>query len=186
MAHLVYSVIASLDGYVADESGRFDWAAPAPDVHRAVNELEARVGTYLYGRRMYEVMAVWQDLPGLEQASAVEQDYAAIWKSADKVVYSTTLESVATPRTRLERNFDSRAVRTLVSDLDRDVSIGGPTLASHALRDGIVDEIHVFALPVVVGGGRSCWPAGVRLPLDLVGERRFADGTVHVHYRRQR
>ncbi len=137
MARLVYSVITSLDGYVADGNGRFDWAAPGADVHRAVNELEAQVGTYLYGRRMYEVMAVWQDLPGLEQASAVEQDYAGIWKSADKIVYSTTLESVPTPRTTL-------------------------------------------------GGGTSCWPSGCRLELDLRSERRFADGTVHLHYRRRR
>lgn len=186
MARLIYSVITSLDGYVADEEGLFDWAAPGADVHRAVNELEATVGTYLYGRRMYEVMAVWNDLPGLEHASTAEQEYADIWKSADKVVYSTTLGSVATPRTTLESTFDPRAVRTFVTALDDDVSIGGPTLASHALRAGIVDDIHLFTVPVVVGGGTSCWPSGCRLELDLSSERGFADGTVHAHYRRRR
>lgn len=186
MARLVYSMIASLDGYVADADGRFDWAEPAEDVHRAVNELEAQIGTYLYGRRMYEVMAAWQDLPGLEQARAVEQDYADIWRSADKIVYSTTLESVSAPRTRLERSFDTHAVRALVNELERDVSVGGPTLGGHALRAGIVDDIHVFTVPVVVGGGTSCWPSGARLDLELRGEQRFADGTVHLQYRRRR
>jgi dihydrofolate reductase len=182
MARLIYSVITSLDGYVADEEGRFDWAAPGEDVHRAVNELEAQVGTYLYGRRMYEVMAVWNDLPGLEQASAAEQEYADIWKSADKIVHSTTLESVATPRTTLESTFDPRAVRAFVAALDSDVSIGGPTLASQALRAGIVDDIHLFTVPVVVGGGTPCWPSRCRLDLALRSERGFADGTVHAHY----
>jgi len=186
MARLVYSMIASLDGYVADADGRFDWAEPAEDVHRAVNELEAQIGTYLYGRRMYEVMSVWQDMPGIELASEVEQDYAGIWTSADKVVYSTTLASVSTPRTRLERTFDSRAVRAYVSMLDRDVSIGGPTLASHALREGMVDDIHMFAVPVLVGGGTSCWASGGRIGLDLCSERRFSDGTVLLHYRARR
>ena len=183
MARLVYSVIASLDGYVADANDDFSWAAPSPEVHRAVNDLEASVGTYLYGRRMYDVMAAWQDMPGLDEADAAIRDFATIWQSANKVVYSTTLDTVTTPRTQLERVFDARAVRDKVDELDRDVSIGGPTLASHALRAGIVDELHQFVVPVIVGAGTSCWPIGARLALNLRGEHRFTDGTVHLHYR---
>jgi dihydrofolate reductase len=182
MARLVYSTIASLDGYVADETGDFSWAAPAQDVHQAINDLEADVGTNLYGRRIYEIMAVWQDMPGIEQGNAAEQGFAEIWKATDKIVYSTTLAAVTTPRTTLERTFDTEAVRDLVSGLDRDASLGGPTLAGHALRAGIVDDIHVFTVPVVVGGGTSCWPSGARLALELRSERRFSDGTVHLHY----
>ncbi len=186
MARLIYSMIASLDGYVADEGGDFSWAAPAQDVHSAINDLEAEVGTNLYGRRLYEVMAVWQDMPGIEQGNAAEQGFAEIWRATDKIVYSTTLESVTTPRTTLERTFDPVAVRGFVSGLDRDVSIGGPTLAGQALRAGIVDDIHVFTVPVVVGGGTSCWPSGARLALELRSERRFPDGTVHLHYAARR
>ena len=183
MARLVYSVLASLDGYVADESGSFDWAAPGDEVHRFVNELQRSSGSYLLGRRLYEVMSVWDGWPDLENEPDVIQEYAAVWQSTDKVVYSTTLASVSAPRTRLERNFDAQGVRAQVSELDRDVSIGGPTLAAHAMRAGIVDEIHVVTVPVVVGGGTSCWPGGVRLDFDLVDHDRFADGTVHAHYR---
>ena len=183
MANVVYGVLASLDGYVADESGNFDWAAPAEDVHRFVNQLERSIGTYLYGRRLYEVMAVWQDLPNDEHPSDVVQEYADIWRSADKVVYSTTLTSVTTPRTRLERDFDPQAVRAMADGLDRDVSVGGATLAAHALRAGIVDDVHLFVVPVVVGGGTSAWPPNARLTLELMDQDRFADGTVHLHYR---
>ncbi len=186
MARLVYTVLASLDGYVADEDGNFDWAAPGEDVHRFVNELERSVGTYLYGRRLYEVMAVWQDLPGIEHQSAAVQEYAGIWKTADKVVYSTTLASVSTPRTRLERTFDADQVAEMTARLDAGVSIGGPTLAAHALTAGIVDDVHLVVSPVVVGGGTSCWPAGARLEFDLVAQDGFADGTVHLHYRARR
>ena len=182
MARLTYAVLASLDGYVADETGNFDWAAPGEDVHRFINELERSVGTYLFGRRLYEVMAVWQDFPDIEQEPDVIRDYAAIWQAADKIVYSETLTAVATPKTRLERAFDPEAVRTMVDHQERDVSIGGPTLAAHALRAGIVDDIHLFVVPVLVGGGTSCWPAGARLTLDLVAQDRFSDGTIHLHY----
>ncbi len=183
MARLVYSVLASLDGYVADESGSFDWAAPGDEVHRFVNELQRSVGTLLVGRKLYEVMAFWEDVPDIENEPAVIQEFAGIWRAAEKVVYSTTLAEVSAPRTRLERAFDPQLVRGLVSGLDQDVSIGGPALAAHALRAGIVDDIHLITFPVVVGGGTSCWPTGVRLPLDLVDHDRFADGTVHAHYR---
>lgn len=182
MARLTYAVLASLDGYVADETGNFEWAAPGEDVHRFINELERSVGTYLFGRRLYEIMAVWQDFPDIEQEPDVIRDYAAIWQAAHKIVYSTTLTAVATPKTRLERAFDPEAVRMMVAHQEQNVSIGGPTLAGHALRAGIVDDIHLFVVPVVVGGGTSCWPAGVRLTLDLVAQERFADGTIYLHY----
>jgi len=187
MGRLVYSAIASLDGFVNDASGDFTWAMPSEELHSYVNDLERTVGTYLYGRRMYEVMQVWEDFPGIEDEPAVMQDYAAVWRAADKVVFSTTLPEVTTPRTRVERTFDPVAVRAMVDELDTDASIGGPTLAAHALRSGIVDEVHMFLLPVVVGGGTSCWPtgwdAGARLDLRLVDEHRFVDGTVHLHHR---
>jgi dihydrofolate reductase len=185
MGRLVYAAITSLDGFVNDESGGFEWAAPAEDVHRFVNDLERPVGTYLYGRRLYEVMAVWQDFPDIEHEPDVIRDYAEVWQAADKVVYSSTLPEVTTPRTRLERTFDPLAVRAMVDGLDHDVSIGGPTLAAHALRAGIVDDLHMFLLPVVVGGGTSCWTSGARLDLELVDVDRFLDGTIHLHHRRR-
>ena len=187
MGRLVYSAIASLDGFVNDVSGDFTWAMPSEELHRYVNDLERTVGTYLYGRRLYEIMRVWEDLPGIEDEPEVMQEYAGVWRAADKVVFSSTLPEVTTPRTRLERTFDPVAVRALVDGLGTDVSIGGPTLAAHALRAGIVDEVHMFLLPVVVGGGTSCWPtgwpAGARLDLRLVDEHRFVDGTIHLHHR---
>jgi dihydrofolate reductase len=187
MGRLVYSAIASLDGVVNDAAGDFTWAMPSGELHGFVNDLERTVGTYLYGRRLYEIMQVWEDFPGIEDEPAVMQDYAAVWRAADKVVFSTTLPEVTTPRTRLERTFDPVAVRAMVDALDTDVSIGGPTLAAQALSAGIVDEVHMFLLPVVVGGGTSCWPtgwdAGARLDLRLVDEHRFVDGTVHLHHR---
>jgi dihydrofolate reductase len=186
MGPLVYAAITSLDGFVNDESGRFAWAAPSEDVHAFVNELERPVGTYLYGRRTYEVMAVWQDMPGIEHEPDVMQEFASIWRAAEKVVYSRTLPEVPTPRTRIERTFDPFAVRAMVDGLDHDVSIGGPTLGAHALRAGIVDDVHVFLLPIVVGGGTSCWPSGARLDLELVDQHRFADDTVHLHHRAHR
>jgi dihydrofolate reductase len=186
MARLTYSMIASLDGYIEDESGEFDWAAPDEEVHGFINELERSVGTYLLGRRMYEVMAIWQDFPGIENEPPVMQEYAEIWQAADKVVYSATLPSVTTPKTRLERSFDPLQVRAIVTELEQDVSVGGPTLAASALRSGIVDDVHLIVVPIIVGGGKPCWPSGVRLSLDLVDENRFADGTVHLHYRVKR
>jgi len=182
MGRLVYTVLASLDGFVADGAGRFDWAEPGEDVHRAVNELEATVGTYLYGRRLYEVMAAWQDVPGVALREGVEAAYADVWRSADKLVHSTTLEAVTTPRTRLERTFDPLAARAAAHGRDSDTSVGGPTLAAAALRAGVVDDVHLVAFPVLVGGGTSCWPSGLRLDLRLAAEHRFADGTVHLHY----
>jgi dihydrofolate reductase len=181
-ARLVYSVICSLDGYAADEAGTFDWAAPDEEVHRFINDLQRPVGTHLYGRRMYETMAVWQTMGGPGE-HPVETDYADIWRAADKIVYSTTLDEVTTPRTRLERRFDMGAVSELKRTASADLSIGGPGLAADAIGAGLVDEYQVFLIPVVVGGGLPALPPGVRRDLALVDERRFAGGTVLLRYR---
>ena len=181
MAKLIYSAITSLDGYVADADGRFDWAAPDEEVHAFVNDLERTVGTYLYGRRMYQVMAAWETMPLAGQSPAM-RDYAEIWRGADKVVYSRTLEDVASARTRIERNLDPGAVRELKASAGADLSVGGPHLAAEALRAGLVDEIHLFLNPVVIGGGNQALPDGLRLELELLDERRFGNGVVHLHY----
>lgn len=191
MAKLTYTAITSLDGYIEDENGTFDWAAPVPEVHTFVNDLERATGTYLYGRRMYETMAVWQTV-GLEPAGTAdatppteELDFAEVWRAADKVVYSRTLDATSTPRTRLEREFDPEAVRRLKVAADRDLSVSGPGLAQHAFAAGLVDEVRLFVFPVVVGGGRPGRPRGVRIDLDLIDERRFRNGVVHVRYARR-
>jgi dihydrofolate reductase len=183
MATLIYTAITSLDGYIEDDKGRFDWAEPDAEVHSFVNDLERPVGTHLYGRRMYETMAVWQtvgDEPGLP---AAEADFAEVWRALDKVVYSRTLDAVSTPRTRLEREFDPEAVRRMKETADRDISVSGPGLAQHAFRAGLVDEIHLFVFPVVVGGGKPGLPRDVRVDLELLDERRFDNGVVHMHHR---
>jgi dihydrofolate reductase len=182
MAKLIYSAISSLDGYVADEDGTFNWAEPDEEVHAFVNDLERPVGTYLYGRRMYEVMVAWETL-SLADQPAVIADFAQIWRAADKVVYSTTLETVSSARTRVERDFDPEAVRQLKAAVGRDVSIGGPTLAARAFEAGLVDELHLFVAPILVGGGKQSFPDNVRLGLELLDERRFTNGTVHLRYR---
>jgi dihydrofolate reductase len=181
MARLIYSAIASLDGYTADEAGKFDWAAPDAELHAFVNDLERDVGTHLYGRRMYETMAVWETMD-VSAEPDVMRDYAEIWRDADKVVYSRTLAAPATPRTRIERDFDPEVVRRMKGTAGRDLSVGGPGLAAHALRAGIVDEIQLFLVPVVVGGGTRALPDGLRLDLDLLDERRFAGGAVYLRY----
>jgi dihydrofolate reductase len=183
VAKLIYSAITSLDGYVADEDGKFDWAAPDEDVHKFVNDLEQSVGTYLYGRRMYEVMVYWETANDVAEQPAFVREYAKIWQAADKVVYSGTLETVASGRTRIERTFDPEVVRRAKQTAERDISIGGPNLAAHAIRAGLVDEYHLFITPVVVGGGTAALPDGVRLSLDLLDERHFSNGVVHLHYR---
>ena len=179
---LVYSVIASLDGYTADAEGKFDWAEPDEEVHAFVNELERGIGTYLYGRRMYETMVSWETVP-LAGQSQPTRDFAEIWRAADKVVYSTTLTAASSARTRIEPLFDPEAVRALKQR--GDVSVGGPGLAASAIRAGLVDEYHLFVTPVVVGGGTAVFPDGVRAGLDLVDEHRFASGVVHLRYRAQ-
>lgn len=183
MARLIYSAITSLDGFTVDADGSFDWAAPDEQVHAFVNDIERSIGTYFYGRRMYEVMKAWQTMPDEPHQPAVIHDYARIWQTADKIVYSTTLDAVDTPRTTLERAFDPAAVERVKNAAERDVSIGGPNLAAHALRAGLVDEVQQFVSPVVVGGGTRFLPAEVRLRLMLVDERRFDNGVVFLNYR---
>jgi dihydrofolate reductase len=182
MARLIYSALASLDGYIEDEHGKFGWAKPDEEVHALMNDLERPVGTHLYGRRLYEVMVYWQQAELLADPHAVIRDFAAIWRAADKVVFSTTLESVSTPLTRLERDFDADAVREMKATAERDVSIGGAALAGQAIRAGLVDEYHLVLAPVVVGGGKRALPGDVHLELELVETRRFDSGFVHLHY----
>jgi dihydrofolate reductase len=186
MARLIYSAITSLDDYVADEDGNFDWAAPSEDVHVFVNELERSVGTYLYGRGMYEVMSFWETPDAVADQPPHVQDYAKIWRAADKIVYSRTLADASSARTRIERDFDSDAVRQLKDTADRDITVGGPDLAAQAIKAGLVDEFHLFLTPVVVGGGKRALPDDVRVELELLDERRFGNGVVHLHYRTPR
>jgi dihydrofolate reductase len=183
MAKLIYSAITSLDGYIADEDGNFDWAAPDEEVHTFVNDLERPVGTYLYGRRMYEVMAPWETDPTLADQSRVMRDFAELWQAADKIVYSKTLETASTARTQIERAFDPGAVRQLKAQAGRDITVGGPDLAAQAIKAGLVDEFHLFFVPIVVGGGNPSLPNNVRLKLELLDERRFGNGVVHLRYR---
>jgi dihydrofolate reductase len=183
MAKLIYSAITSLDGYIADEDGSFDWAAPDEEVHAFVNDLERPVGTYLYGRRMYEVMVAWETAHTFADQRPVMQDFAKLWQAADKVVYSTTLAAVSSARTRIERDFDPEAVRQLKASAGRDLSVGGPHLAAQAIRTGLVDEFHLFLVPFVVGGGNQSLPDNVRVQLELLDERRFGGGVVFLRYR---
>jgi dihydrofolate reductase len=182
MADLIYAALASLDGYIEDEDGKFDWAKPDEEVHSFVNELERGVGTYLYGRRLYETLAVWETLPLNEQPGYI-RDYAELWRNSDKIVYSRTLDTASTPRTRIERDFDADVVRRLKDQAESNLAVGGAELAAEAFRAGLVDELHLLLAPVLVGGGKRVLPDDVRLPLDLVGGRRFGSGFVHLHYR---
>ena len=184
MAKLIYSSLASLDGYVADEKGDFEWAAPDEEVHAFVNELERPAGTYLCGRRMYETMVFWETAPtaGADESPAM-LDYARIWQAADKVVYSTTLDAVSSAKTRLERAFDPEVVRKMKTAAERDITVGGPDLAGQAIKAGLVDELQLFVVPFVVGGGNPSLPADVRTRLELLDERRFGSGVVYLHYR---
>jgi dihydrofolate reductase len=183
MAKLIYSAISSLDGYIADEDGNFDWAVPDEEVHGFINDLERPVGTYLYGRRMYETMVGWETDPTLAEQSPLMRDFAEIWQAADKIVYSRTLEAVSTTRTRLEREFDPEAVRQMKASAGRDISVSGPDLAAQAFRAALVDECYLIVTPIVVGGGKRSLPNDVRLKLELLDERRFDNGMVYLHYR---
>ena len=182
MAELIYSAITSLDGYVADAEGNFDWAEPDGEVHSFVNDLERPVGTYLFGRRLYEVMIAWETLDAAEEPP-VMRDFAEIWRAAEKIVYSRTLEAASTARTRIEREFDPEAIRWMKTSTESDIAVGGPELAAHAFKAGLVDECHLFLAPIVVGGGKQSLPADHRLELELLDERRFANGMVHLRYR---
>jgi dihydrofolate reductase len=183
MAQLIYSAIMSLDGYVADKDGKFGWAEPDEEVHAFINDLDRPVGTHLYGRRVYETMRVWETDPSLVDQSPLMRDYADIWQAADKVVYSTTLDTVSTARTRLARAFEPEAVWQMKTSAERDLTVGGPNLAAHAFKASLVDACHLFVVPIVVGGGHQALPDDVRLKLDLLDERRFSSGMVYLHYR---
>ena len=184
MAKLTYAALTSLDGFIEDEEGKFDWAMPDAEVHSFVNDLEQSIGTHLYGRRMYETMAIWQTIgtePGTD-VSPVEAGYAEQWRGLDKVVFSRTLDAVWTPRTRLERELDPEAIRRLKETADRDISISGPDVAAHAFRAGLVDDVHLFVFPVAVGGGKPALPRSLRLDLTLAATHTFPNGTVHLHH----
>lgn len=183
MAKLIYSAIVSLDGYVEDQHGRFEWATPDEEVFAAINDLERLIGTYLYGRRMYQAMVVWETATTDADQSAVVQDFAELWRAAEKVVYSHTLKIAASARTRIEREFDPDAVGRLKGASVSDITVGGAELAGQAIAAGLVDECHLFLNPVLVGGGKRALPDEVHARLELLDERRFRSGVVHLHYR---
>jgi len=183
LAHLIYSAISSLDQYIEDEAGKFDWATPDEDVHRFVNERERPIGTYMYGRRMYDTMRFWETEEARANQPPYVQDYASIWRAADKIVYSRTLATVSSARTRIERDFDPGAVRQMKAAAERDISVGGAELAELAFKAGLVDELQLFLHPIVVGGGKRALPQGVRLRLELVDLHRFGNGVVYLRYR---
>ena len=183
MARLIYAAIMSLDGYVADAEGRFDWAAPDEEVHAFVNDLERPVGTYLYGRRMYETMRYWETAHTLAGQRPVSLEFARIWQGADKIVYSTTLRAPATPKTSIERKFDPDRVRELKAAASRDLGVGGAQLGAQAIAAGLVDEYQLFIVPTVVGGGNRALPGQVRLDLVLAQEHKFGSGVVYLSYR---
>ncbi len=182
MAKLIYQAIASLDGYIEDEEGNFDWAAPDGEVHAFVNDLERPIGTYLYGRRMYETMVFWETVSAGADQPAEIRDFAEIWRAADKIVYSRSLATVLSARTRIERDLEPDAVRHLKETSKADITIGGPELAGQALALGLVDECHLFLGPILVGGGKRALPVNVRVKLELLDERRFRNGVVFLRY----
>ena len=183
MAKLIYSAITSLDGYVNDEAGNFDWATPDEEVHGFVNDLERPVGTYLFGRRMYETLVYWETAHTLAGQSPIAKDFATLWQAADKIVYSTTLAAVSSARTRIERTFDPEAVRQLKATAEHDITVGGPGLAAQAIRAGLVDVWQQFLAPIVVGGGTPWLPRDIRVGLELQDHRRFESGFVYLEYR---
>jgi dihydrofolate reductase len=183
MAKLIYSAITSLDGYVEDQDGKFDWSVPDAEVMAFLNEIERPLGTYLYGRGMYETMAGWETAHLRENQLPASEDFTRLWQAAGKVVYSRTLDRVTTSKTRLEREFDPEAVRRMKEESDKDLSVGGSDLAGQALKAGVVDEVHLYLTPILVGGGKPSLPDDLRLPLELVDERRFKNGVVYLRYR---
>ena len=183
MAKLIYSVICSLDGYVADEDGNFSWARPDDELHSFINDIERPIGTYLYGRRMYETMVFWETAEVTPDQCEPVSDYAGIWRAAEKVVFSRSLDQVSSAKTRIERDFDAESIRRLKAEADSDIGIGGPELAGEAIRAGLVDEYHLSINPIVVGGGNSALPSDARVELELLEQRRFDSGVIHLHYR---
>ena len=182
MAPLIYSMTTSLDGYIADESGDLSWSAPDEEVHRFVNDLQRPIGTYLFGRRMYEVMVYWEDATAFADEPDFVQDFATVWQAADKIVYSRTLEQATSAKTRIEREFDPEAVRRLKAQAERDMAVAGPELAAQAIGAGLVDELQLVVAPVVIGGGKQALPDGVPLRLELLDQRRFAGGMTYLRY----
>jgi dihydrofolate reductase len=182
VAKLIYSAIASLDGYVVDQHGSFEWAAPDAEVHAFINDLERPIGTYLLGRRMYQVMVYWETAGASDDESAVTEDFADMWRSADKIVFSRTLETSSSARTRIERDFDGASIARLKESSSRDIGIGGAELAGQAMAAGLVDEVQLFLCPMVVGGGTRALPDDVRVQLSLLDERRFGSGVVYLRY----
>jgi dihydrofolate reductase len=183
MGKLIYFITTSLDGYVADENGNFDWAMPSEEVHAFVDDIIRNVGTFLFGRNMYEIMKAWDTLPTDGDSEAMN-DFAKLWRASNKVVYSTSLNDVSMANATLERSFDPSSVQKLVAESDKDFGIGGPHLAAEAIRAGIIDEYHQIIAPVLVGSGNPWLPKGVKTKLELVDTRRFENGFVHLHYRR--
>jgi len=183
MAHLIYIANASLDGYIEDKDGKFDWTAPDEEYFRFISNLVREAGNYLYGRRLYETMMVWETDPNLASGSPLRRDFAETWQAADKIVYSKTLEAVSTRKTQIERNFNPEAIRQLKEAVEKDILIGGAELAAQAFRSGLIDECHLFLLPIIVGGGKPSLPDNVRLELELLEERRFGSGVVFIRYR---
>ena len=183
MARLIYTAITSLDGYIEDEQGRFDWSAPDEEVHAFVNDLERSIGTYLCGRRLYDVMAVWDDPATVAGQPQAMRDFADIWQAADKVVFSRTLAILSAARTRLEPDFDPHAVERMKATAERDISVGGPELATQAFAAGLVDDCHLFLNPISVGGGKPALPRHARVMLELLDQHVFDNGVVHLHYR---
>jgi dihydrofolate reductase len=186
MAHLIYIANTSLDGYIEDRDGKFDWTAPEEDYFRFITNLVREASTYLYGRRLYESMRVWETDPNLAAESPLRRDFAEIWQAANKIVYSQTLPAASTHKTRLERDFDPEAIRQLKETVEQDILIGGAELAAHAFRSGLIDECHLFLIPIIVGGGKPALPDNVRLRLDLLEERRFGSGVVYLRYQVRR
>lgn len=182
MGKLIYTAITSLDGFSADAEGAFDWSMPDAEVHAFVNRLESTVGTHLLGRRMYEVLRFWDTDDALADEAPEVREYAELWRGIDKIVYSTTLDEVSAPRTRLERSFDPAAVRRWKAESERDLSVGGPHLAAEAMAAGLVDELHLYLSPIIVGGGLRALPENLLRPLELLDERRFSGGVVHLRY----
>jgi len=183
MANLIFVVNTSLDGYTEDQNGKFDWTDPGGEVFRFITNLVRETRTHLYGRRMYETMMVWETDPNLAAQSPLMRDFAEVWQAANKIVYSRTLETISTRKTRLERTFDPEVIRQLKEAVEHDILIGGPELTAHAFRAGLIDEVQLFLIPILVGGGKSALPDNVRLELELLSEQRFNNGTVFLHYR---
>jgi dihydrofolate reductase len=183
MSKLIYIANVSLDGYIEDSNGNFDWTVPTDEVFAFITDLVRSAGTYLYGRRMYETMAVWETDPAVAAESDLRGDFAHLWQAAEKVVYSTTLHEVSTAKTRLEPDFDPDAINDLKASAATNLTVGGANLAAHAFRAGLVDECHLFIHPVFVGAGKSSLPRDMRADLELIDERRFGNGLVYVGYR---